>query len=161
MDDDKDDKSILEKFTDTVKDMATSVTDAAKSAMEPETGKTEDTPRMTADEIAKEAAEDPETVAEKTNEQMYISDAAAMPMPLVAPKKRKAPVRLTPAKIPPKKAAAKKSSKKAAKKKAAKKTAKKAFKKAPAKKTKSSAGRKAVGKNKTAKKVAKKKKAKR
>ena len=117
MDGDKDDKSILEKFTDTVKDMATSVTDAAKSAMEPETGKTEDTPRMTADEIAKEAAEDPETVAEKTNEQMYISDAAAMPMPLVAPKKRKAPVRLTPAKIPPKKAAAKKSSKKAAKKK--------------------------------------------
>jgi len=116
MDDDKDDKSILEKFTDTVKDMATSVTDAAKSTMEPETGKTEDTPRMTADEIAKEAAEDPETVAEKTNEQMYISDAAAMPMPLVAPKKRKAPVRLTPTKIPPKKAAAKKSSKKAAKK---------------------------------------------
>jgi hypothetical protein len=156
MDDDKDDKSILEKFTDTVKDMATSVTDAAKSAMEPETGKTEDAPRMTADEIAKEAAEDSETVAEKTNEQMYISDAAAMPMPLVAPKKRKAPVRLTPAKIPPKKAAAKKSSKKAAKK-----TAKKTFKKAPAKKTKSSAGRKAVGKKKTAKKVAKKKKAKR
>src|SRR5664279_4830501 len=122
MDGDKDDKSILEKFT---------------SAMEPETGKTEDTPRMTADEIAKEAAEDPETVAEKTNEQMYISDAAAMPMPLVAPKKRQAPVRLTPAKIPPKESAAKKPSKKAAKKKAAKKT-------------KSSAGRKAVGKNKTA-----------
>ena len=39
MDDDKDDKSILEKFTDTVKDMATSVTDAAKSTMEPRPGR--------------------------------------------------------------------------------------------------------------------------
>ena len=35
MDDDEDDKSLIEKTIDTVKDMASSVTDAAKSAATP------------------------------------------------------------------------------------------------------------------------------
>jgi hypothetical protein len=95
-----------------------------------------------------------EAVAEKTNEQMLLGDAAIAPeatLAVIAPKKRRA--------------APKKSAKQIAQpvaktpKKTAKKTAKKSAKKS-AKKTKSSAGRKAVGKNKTAKKVAKKKKSK-
>jgi hypothetical protein len=100
-----------------------------------------------------------EAVAEKTNEQMFLGDAAIAP--------EAAPALIAPKKTDPKKrrAAPKKSAKQvappAAKTKTAKKTAKKAAKKSStksAKKTKSSAGRKAVGKNKTAKKIAKKKK---
>jgi hypothetical protein len=76
MDDDKDDKSILEKFTDTVKSVAGAVVDAGKS------------PATLSHDVA------------------VAPDAALMPMPLVpvapAPKKkRKAPVKLSPAKIPP------------------------------------------------------------
>src|ERR1019366_3377855 len=125
MDDDKDDKSILEKFTDTVKSVAGAVVDAGKS------------PATLSHDVA------------------VAPDAALMPIPLVpvapAPKKkRKAPVKLSPAKIPPapKNAAAKaakKSSKKSAKKTKSsagrkavgkKKTAKKVAKKKKAKKSK-------------------------
>ena len=110
-------------------------------------------------------SQDPEeeALAEKTNEQMFLGDAAIAP--------EAAPALIAPKKTDPKKrrAAPKKSAKQVAQpaaktpKKTAKKAAKKAAKKSSnksAKKTKSSAGRKAVGKNKTAKKVAKKKKAK-
>jgi hypothetical protein len=133
--DDEDDKSLIEKTIEAVKDMASSATDAAKSAATPS-----EEEKMTVMDVP------------------LVADAAAMPMPLVAPKKRKAPAKRAPAKTPPKKAtaekAAKKTAKKAAKKSAAKKS-KKAAKHSPAKKTKSTAGRKVVGK-----KVAKKKKAK-
>ena len=135
MDDDEDDRSRIEKAIEAVKDMASSVTDAAKSAATPS-----EEEKMTVMDVP------------------LVADAAAMPMPLVAPKKRKAPAKRAPAKTPPKKAttkkAAKKTAKKSAKKSAAKKS-KKAAKHSPAKKTKSAAGRKIVGK-----KVAKKKKAK-
>ena len=133
--DDNDDKSLIEKTIEAVKDMASSVTDAAKSAPTPS-----EEEKMTVMDVP------------------LVADAAAMPMPLVAPKKRKAPAKRAPAKTPPKKAttkkAAKKTAKKSAKKSAAKKS-KKAAKHSPAKQTKSTAGRKVVGK-----KVAKKKKAK-
>ncbi len=132
MDDDEDDKSLIEKTIEAVKDMASSVTDAAKSAATPS-----EEEKMTVMDVP------------------LVADAAAMPMPLVAPKKRKAPVK----RAPPKKATAKKAAKKTSKKSAAKKS-KKAAKRSPAKKTKSSAGQKAIGKKKTAKKVAKKKKVK-
>ena len=135
MDDDEDDKSRIEKAIEAVKDMASSVTDAAKSAATPS-----EEEKMTVMDVP------------------LVADAAAMPMPLVAPKKRKAQVKRATAKTPPKKAtaekAAKKTAKKSAKKSAAKKS-KKAAKHSPAKQTKSTAGRKVVGK-----KVAKKKKAK-
>ena len=135
MDDDEDDKSLLEKTIEAVKDMASSVTDAAKPAATPS-----EEEKMTVMDVP------------------LVADAAAMPMPLVAPKKRKARVKRAPTKTPPKKAtaekAAKKTAKKSAKKSAAKKS-KRAAKHSPAKKTKSTAGRKVVGK-----KVAKKKKAK-
>ncbi len=135
MDDDEYDKSRIEKAIEAVKDMASSVTDAAKSAAMPS-----EEEKMTVMDVP------------------LVADAAAMPMPLVAPKKRKARVKRAPTKTPPKKAtaekAAKKTAKKSAKKSAAKKS-KKAAKHSPAKKRKSTAGHKVVGK-----KVAKKKKAK-
>ncbi len=127
---DEEDKSLIEKTIEAGNDMASSVTDAAKSAATP-------------------SEEDVSLVA----------DTAAMPMPLVAPKKRRARVQRAPAKTPPKKATAKKAAKKAAKKsakKSAAKQSKKAAKHSPPKKTKSTAGRKVVG----TKKVGKKKKAK-
>jgi hypothetical protein len=142
MDNNADEQSLVEKTIETVKGIATSVTDAAKSAIGPKP--------------------DPEQVAGTTNEQLNAPSEPGLAIArqtfmeevvataAIPKKKRKAPVRPE----PPKKSAAKKSSKKVAKK-AAKKSSKKS-----AKKTKSSAGRKAVGKNKTVKKVAKKKKAK-
>jgi hypothetical protein len=136
MDDDEDDKSLLEKTIEAVKDMASSVTNAAKSAATPS-----EEEKMTAMDVP------------------LVGDAAAMPMPLVAPKKRKAPAKRAPAKTPPKNATTKKAAKKTAKKstkKSAAKKSNKAAKHSPAKKTKSAAGRQVVGK----KKVAKKKKAK-
>jgi hypothetical protein len=135
--DDKE-KSVIDKFVDTVTSV---VGEAVKSAVMP----TRDT--------------EAEALTEKTNEQMFLGDAAIAPeaaTALIAPKK-----------TDPKKrsAAPKKSAKQLAQpatktpEKTAKQAAKKSSKKS-AKKTKSSAGRKAVGKNKTAKKIAKKKKAK-
>jgi len=143
MDNNADEQSLVEKTIETVKGIATSVTDAAKSTIEPKPA--------------------PEPVAGTTNEQMFLGDAAIAP--------EAAPALIAPKKTDPKKrrAAPKKSARQVAQPvaKAPKKTAKKAAKKAPKKsakksatKTKSSAEPKAVGKNKTAKKVAKKKKAK-
>ena len=132
--DDNDDKSLIEKTIEAVKDMASSVTDAAKSAATPS-----EEEKMTVMDVP------------------LVADAAAMPMPLVAPKKRKAQIKRAPTKTSPKEAtaekAAKKTAKKSAKKSAAKKS-KKAAKHSPAKKTKSTAGRKVVGK-KVAKKAKK------
>ena len=133
--DDKD-KSVIDKFVDTV---TNAVGEEVKSAVMP----TRDT--------------EAEALAEKTNEQMFLGDAAIAP--------GAAPALIAPKKTDPKKRsiAPKKSTKQVEQpvaktpKKAAKKAAKKSSKKS-AKKTKSSA--KAVEKNKTAKKVAKKKKAK-
>jgi hypothetical protein len=136
MDDDEDDNPLIEKTIEAVKDMASSVTDDAKS-------------------VATPSEEEKMTVMDVP----LVADAAAMPMPLVAPKKWKATVKRAPAKTPPKKATAEKAAKKAVKKsakKSAAKQSKKAAKHSPAKKTKSTAERKVVGK----KKVGKKKKAK-
>jgi hypothetical protein len=135
MDDDEYDKSRIEEAIEAVKDMASSVTDAAKSAATPS-----EEEKMTAMDVP------------------LVGDAAAMRTPLVAPKKRKAPAKRAPAKTPPKNATTKKAAKKTAKKstkKSAAKKSNKAAKHSPEKKTKSAAGRKIVGK-----KVAKKKKAK-
>src|SRR6266481_8759568 len=122
--DDKE-KSAIDKLTDIV------TGETVKSAVVP----TQDT--------------EAEAVAEKTNEQMFLGDAAIAP--------EAAPALIAPKKTAPKKrrAAPKKSAKQVAQpvaktpKKTAKKSAKKAAKKSAkksAKKTKSSAGRKAVGK---------------
>jgi DNA-binding protein HU-beta len=136
MDDDEDDRSRIEKAIEAVKDMASSVTYAAKLAATPS-----EEEKMTVMDVP------------------LVADAAAMPMPLVAPKKRKAQVKRASTKTPPKKATAEKAAKKTAKKSAKKSAAKKSKRVArhsPAKKTKSTAGRKVVGK----KKIGKKKKAK-
>ena len=136
IDDDEDDNPLIGNMVEAVNDMASSVTDAETSAAMP-------------------SEEDKMTVMDLP----LVADAAAMPMPLVAPKKRKAQVKRAPAKTPPKKATAEKAAKKAAKKsakKSAAKQSKKAAKHSPPKKTKSTAGRKVVG----TKKVGKKKKAK-
>jgi hypothetical protein len=75
--DDEDDKTIIEKLVDTVKnvasDIATTASNAAQYAMESDTTKMEP---------------NSEAVAEMTNEQMY--KPTAMPSPVV-PKKRPAP----------------------------------------------------------------------
>ena len=128
MDDDEGDGSRIEKAIEAVKDMASSTTYAANSAATPS-----EEEKMTVMDVP------------------LVADAAAMPMPLVAPKKGKARAKRAP-KTPPKKAAAAKAAKKTAKKSAtAAKNSKRAAKHSPA-----AAGRKVVGK----KKVAKKKKAK-
>ena len=81
MDDDEGDRSRIEKAIEAVKDMASSITDAAKSAATPS-----EEEKMTVMDVP------------------LVADAAAMPMPLVAPKKRKAQVKRAPTKTPPKKA---------------------------------------------------------
>jgi hypothetical protein len=129
MDDDEGDRSRIEKAIEAVKDMTSSITDAAKSAATPS-------------EEAKMTVMDVPLAAE----------AAAMPLPLVAPRQRKARVKRAPMKTPPKKAAAEKAAKKAAKKSAKKSAAKKSKK---ANHSPATAERKIVRK----KKVAKKKKA--
>jgi hypothetical protein len=122
MDDEK--KTVTERFTDVVKSLVDTASNAAKDALKP----------------------DPENVAATSNERVYIpegTDAAATPVPLFARRKKRgfAPVNKPTAKS--KKAApkrAKKSAKKTAgkaskktKKAAAKKTAKKISKKKAAK----------------------------
>ncbi len=131
MDDDEYDKSRIEKAIEAVKDMASSVTDAAKSAATPS-----EEEKMTVMDVP------------------LVADAAAMPMPLVAPKKRKARVKRAPIKTPPKKAAAEKAAKKTAKKSAKKSAAKKS--KRAAKHSSATAGRKVVGKKVAKKRTAKK-----
>ena len=87
--DDDDDKSRIEKAIEAVKDMASSITDAAKSAATPS-----EEEKMTVMDVP------------------LVADAAAMPMPLVAPKKRKARVKRAPTKTPPKKVTAEKAARK-------------------------------------------------
>ena len=126
MDDDEGDRSRIEKAIEAVKDMASSMTDAAKSAATPS-----EEEKMTVMDVP------------------LVAEAAAMPLPLVAPRKRKARVKRTPMKTPPKKAPAEKAAKKAAKKSAKKSAAKKSKKAA---KHSPTGGRKVVGKKKAAKK---------
>src|ERR1700720_4636174 len=132
MDDDEDDKPLIEKTIEAVKDMASSVTDDAKSAATPS-----EEEKMTVMDVP------------------LVADAAAMPMPLVAPKKWKATGKRPRAKTPPNKATAEKAAKKAIKKsekKSAAKQSTKAAKHSPPKKTKSPAERKVLGKKKVGKK---------
>src|SRR5882757_2987675 len=98
MDDDEGDRSRIEKAIEAVKDMASSITDAAKSAATPS-----EEEKMTVMDVP------------------LVADAAAMPMPLVAPKKGKARAKRAPTKTPPKKAAAAAGRKVVGKKKVAKK----------------------------------------
>jgi hypothetical protein len=126
MDDDEGDRSRIEKAIEAVKDMASSITDAAKSAAAPS-----EEEKMTVMDVP------------------LVAEAAAMPLPLVAPRKRKARVKRAPIKTP-KKAAAEKAAKKTAKKSAKKSAAKKS--KRAAKHSPATAGRKVVGKKKAAKK---------
>jgi hypothetical protein len=109
MDDDKE-KLVIDELVDTVKG---AVGDAAKAAVMPSTDP--------------KAEPDPEGVAEKANEQVYLGgDAAVAPEAVPAPappvpkkKAKKTPVKIAHAKIPP--APPKKAAKKAAAKKSAKK----------------------------------------
>src|SRR3984893_7121252 len=133
MEENEDEKSLIEKTIEEIKDTASSVTDAAKSAATP-------------------SEEDKMTVMDVP----LAAEGAGVAMTLVAPKKWKVTEKRAPAKTPPKKATAEKAAKKVAKK-AAKKSAaeqsKKAAKHSTAKKTKSNAGRKVVGKKKVGKKT--------
>lgn len=131
MDNDEDDRSRIEKAIEAVKDKASSTTYDAKSAATP-------------------SEEEKITVMDVP----LVAEAAVMPMPLVAPKKRKAQVKRAPTKTPPKEATAEKAAKKTAKKSAKKSAAKKS--KRATKHSAATAGRKVIGK----KKVAKKRKAK-
>jgi hypothetical protein len=131
MDDDKNDKSIIEKTIETVKNIATNASEAAKKAMEPE-------PIKSGDEVflvpmASDTYADP-----------------VMPPFVVIPRRKKSTSNRTPKKT------AKKSAKKPAQRTANKPSAKK--KKKTAKAGKPTAN--VVAKKKTAEKVAKKKKAK-
>jgi hypothetical protein len=130
MDGDKDDKSIIEKTIEAVKEIATIASEAAHKAMEPE-------PIKPGDEV----------VMMPMAASGFMGDTM-MPPFVVVPRKKKSSKKKAP------KPAAKKPAKKSVKK-AANKVAKKS-----AKKAKSTVGRKAVGKKKTATKAAKKKKAK-
>ena len=132
MDNDEGDRSRIAKAIEAVKDMASSITYAAKSA-------------------ATSSEEEKMTVMDVP----LVADAAAMPLPLVAPKKRKAQVKRASTKTPSKKATAEKAAKKTAKKFAKKSAAKKS--KRAAKHSPATAGRKVVEKKKVAKKkIAKK-----
>src|SRR5450432_376053 len=137
MDDDKDDKSLFQKAIETVKEIASSVTEVITSA--PPSQRTEaappeenfDAPSMTAEELAHHAAADTQAVppAERAprkkptspNLSGSITPTYDIPLPdtpMLSPKKRKAAVKT------------KKSAKKAFKKtKAAKKVTKKTAKK--------------------------------
>src|SRR5712672_743812 len=96
MDDDEYDKSRIEKAIEAVKDMASSVTDAAKPAATPS-----EEEKMTVMDVP------------------LVADAAAMPMPLVASKKA---AKHSPAKKTKSTAGRKVVGKKVAKKKKAKKS---------------------------------------
>ena len=117
MDDDKE-KLVIDELVDTVKG---AVGDAAKAAVMPSTDP--------------KAEPDPEGVAEKANEQVYLGgDAAVAPEAVPAPappvpkkKAKKTPVKIAHAKIPP--APPKKAAKKAAAKKSTKKSKKAALEK--------------------------------
>ena len=103
MDDEKNDRSLVEKTIEAVKDMASSVTDAVKPAMDPKPG--------------------PEQVAGITNEQVYIPEATD-PAPLIVG----APAAKKTAKKSSKKSA-KKSKSSAGRKAVGKKTSKRVAKK--------------------------------
>jgi hypothetical protein len=157
MDDDKEDKTLFQTAIETVKEVASSVTEVIASAppsqrAEPAPEENFDAPPMTADELAEHAAADTQPPAEDAPASPNLSgritptyDIPVPDTPMPSPKKRKA---------------VKKSSKKSAKK-ASKKTAKKAAKKVT-KKTAKKFAKKTVKKRKTpSRSVKKKKKAKR
>jgi hypothetical protein len=150
MDGDKDDKSLFAKAIESVKDIASSITEAVKSAppsTRPENAipveENLDAPRMTAEELAEHAAADtqPVTSTEKAGREKTTSpnlsgritptyDFPPPDFPMPSSKKRRRVVKK--AKKPAKAA------KKKAVKQAAKKTAKKAKKATPKKSAKKS-----------------------
>jgi hypothetical protein len=153
MDDDKEDKSLFQKAIETVREVASSVTEVIASAppsqrAEPAPEENFDAPPMTADELAEHAAADTQPPAEDAPASPNLSgritptyDIPVPDTPMPSPKKRKAGV--------------KNSSKKSAKK--ASKKAKKAAKTVTKKTAKKSAKR-TVKKKKTPSRTAKKKK---
>lgn len=139
MDDDKE-KSVIDKFVDTV---TTAVGQVAKAAVTPNGDP--------------KAEPDPEAIAEKSNEQVYLrGDAAIAPETVPAPappapKKnvaKKATVKLSTAKRPP----PKKTAKKAVGKNTAKKSVKRSKKSTPKKTTKAAKKSAKKGVKKTKKK---------
>ena len=162
MDDDKEDKSLFQKAIETVREVASSVTEVIASAppsqrAEPAPEENFDAPPMTADELAEHAAADTQPPAEDAPASPNLSgritptyDIPVPDTPMPSPKKRKAVKKSS-------KKSAKKASKKTAKK-AAKKVTKKTAKKS-AKKTKPAVKKKKVKAPKRA--VKKKKKARR
>jgi hypothetical protein len=155
MDDDKDDKSLFQKAIETVKEVASSVTEVVTSA--PPSQRAEavppeenfDAPSMTAEELAHHAAADTQPVLpakaprkKSPNLSGRITPTYDIPVPdtpMPSPKKRRA--------VKTKKSA----------KKASKKSAKKAVKKVTKKTAKKSA-KKTVKKNKTPSRTMKRKK---
>ena len=144
------DKSILEKFTDTVKGIASTAADAASAAL-----RAEEPPLKDNDVVA---------VPLPLGAAGLVSDPMLVP-PIAAPAPRRRKRTVSKRKAGPAQTSAKKSGKKAAKKtarktakktaprtakKAVKKTAKKAIKKATRKTTKQSAARTSSKKSKTA-----------
>ena len=116
-----DEKSVLEKVTDSVKGAVETIVDAAKSMASPESGTPIGMPHnesgaeieraaRTEKRPAKKApSPDPERVAGTTNEQVYIpeaTDAAATPAPLFPKKRSAAPARANKRVAKAKKAAA-------------------------------------------------------
>jgi hypothetical protein len=138
------DKSILEKFTDTVKGIASTAADAASAAL-----RAEEPPLKDNDVVA---------VPLPLGAAGLVSDPMLVP-PIAAPAPRRRKRTASKRKAGPAQTSAKKSGKKAAKKTAprtAKKAVKKATKKATRKTTKQSAARKSSKKSKTAvKRIAK------
>jgi hypothetical protein len=138
------DKSILEKFTDTVKGIASTAADAASAAL-----RAEEPPLKDNDVVA---------VPLPLAGAGLVSDPMLVP-PIAAPAPRRRKRTVSKRKAGPAQTSAKKSGKKAAKKTAprtAKKAVKKATKKATRKTTKQSAARKSSKKSKTAvKRIAK------
>ena len=126
MDDDKEDKTLFQKAIETVKEVASSVTEVIASAppsqrAEPAPEENFDAPPMTADELAEHAAADTQPPAEDAPASPNLSgritptyDIPVPDTPMPSPKKRKAV-----------KKSSKKSAKKASKKKASKKKASK------------------------------------
>jgi hypothetical protein len=153
-----DEKSITEKLTNAISKAAGSVKSAVGHVIETASDAAQHAMEANAEKIARipPAKTDPGQVAATTNEQIYIPDAAAMPMPLfpVAPAPKKKPTPNKAAAVKGKKKPAKKSSKKAG----ASKPSKTAAKPIPANRQKSSAGKNSVGTNKkkTVKKFGKK-----
>jgi hypothetical protein len=161
-----DEKSMTEKLTDALAKATESVKSTIGNMVDTASGAAQRAMESSAERMSGQTAAelDSEQAAGSVNGQIYLpaaTDAAAMPVPLVAaerPRKRKPRVKSRAGKTTaaPKKEVAKKSSKKPARKTAKRPAAKSGSKKSPkksAKKAKTSAGKTAA--KKTSKKSAK------